>query len=1158
MFKGKIFEAQVLEYRCESHVDNYSASSPIYPYGIFHEAWLETSFTPDYLSTALGFYLKAGSSRWFQLGATQPTEDPTSTYRLKMDAIGTDATVTTAEFHTGVVSRLVFTDVVVRIRNDALWQIEIGTVEWWCNDSLEGSWSGVEAFSTMVPTPSSIPIMPGPVRVGGFCRISAGTETGLIYPRTDTSSCAGTAKVGFRFKQGGVWYMPKAKFVPAESVGGPSLVGMYSATTMWDGVLHTDYAQLTNYSYRGTMFGYDVYDRESSQTDRTIFSATLYPDYEKSVQRLNDDYGAMIYRGAFPACTARATYTRIGGDRSNVSRSQTTEPLPAQSEFLAVVGLEKHPIEDPLDKPSYSHVSLSAIESVSDAIYAVAIPAGTHVVSTSYDNPAWLGAYTHITRSWFDTSTWVFPHQIKVLTTPGNRVMSYLSHADPKVVYFNTWCNPHWSYCLWFPLEKNPDTGASRAGATAWKIEDVEVTPQEYWLTERAQYLRHPALPAGENKRIRNTILTEPLRQSGFAGLMLNQVFGQITSWWGISRFRLQKFQPAGNYPSTGETAAAWSFVDPATGTVSDGGITFDGDGNELVVAILDVGRWDMPPYMAPHGCDRIFVSWSDPNIASMTVKCVGSDGAEVVLATSPGTYLRPRAPGNKYAGTWGHDYSGNLASDELSIVDQGLDLLPEGDSADWMEDREKAFCFGLLPGSGCARLRFEVERVDPDATATFEHPVFLPPSSDNRRIVYESAPYASLLCAQGPVIRYGVWTYWDPLYGFVHEPPNLNTPELMPTALDWLCWHRQAIKGVPADDLLDEEIATVYEEGEEYTLRKHLALDADNQVLTHSFVCDLDRERLDGEHQFAGVMVSSYREVPPLAGFPTRLWDMQEGTQTLQHGQATYSLIATKRWLVNPGGENNLIPPDPPGAGDWLTQDNLVYKWFGGWHLHSLDGSEQREWKVRRGETDYAKVRPWRGYVWIADTVPEAGPVGGWHARTCYRSGLTYAVKVSAEGLDLWRYNRRGSVFRSRIFEDTDLVEAQLAVHPRGRVSIYYTKPSGGGYDVLRIDSVSHGRAWSEPVSAFPGKMVAPATDDRTGVEYAAAWDDGDWRLWRKKTRDSDWEDLGEIVTGAPENRAGLTVTAGPRRELAFHYFDGTDDRRLVTSDDGEHWQEA
>lgn len=1135
MFAGKVFEAQRLQYRCRSNGSGFAVSG-MFPIKLAHGASLATFFTPDYLGTAPGFSMTVQSSRWATTGVTQPNENPQTSASLAFPAIATDTTVSRVYWSEDCDAVLDFTDVALYMNHNANWELHIGQIEWRLNDELLGSWGGLTLYSSMVPTPMAIPVMPGAVNISASAIVTLGEPTGIPLPCHTEAEMISTAHVGFRYLQNGVWQSPPVAF--PEPFGPPpapyGLDDILLGGDMWDGVIRCRNYKLWDYTYTGQREGYDTY-RYDNISETSNASATIIPDLPKGVARLNDDYAAVVLRGGFPETFAegrlvdlvyRPEYAGTFPPWTVTEERQVHAPY---TQMLSTVTNDEHVIEEPLTQQTFSPCDINRTYFDFTRWNELVVPIG----STEWwwtggpPMPPWAGS-PQVTRQ-NGAAYYTFPSRVT-----RSQTLSYLSHAVDQVEYLNTWANPHWSYLLWFPPE-------DASPSVQWLIDGSPATPQEYWLNARQQHLEHPALPANERLKVRNNIVTEPLWQNGLAGLMLEAVLGQVTSWWGVSRFNAQVVAPEAAVVYDAESAPAWSMEDDDTGELiisPEGVIVQLNPGQTAAKVRLDIGRFTEFPWMLPHVATRIRTDWDGEKVVSGKVRQVGVDGSKVTLAAEPGlAQLKARGGSRKYAGTWAQDFGVSF------IDDVGLDIWEPGTrslSVPTMTNPERVFSFGLLPARGFDELAFEITVApedDPEATpapVTIRWPVLLNAwGIDDVRIIQEAPMFQSVLIRNGPWWRSGVWQFYDPFVGFMN-PPAVNPAFGMPTAGDWLCSRRLIFDGTFPLDLgaIEAEMATLYDRDIEWTQVKHLWSDPFTQApVTHSWL-------MKGEHSLLGCMVNSFSEVPPLAGFPNRErngdFQFVDGT----HDQRAYSLITSKQYVVHAnranGAVNRLLkPPVDPENNRLVADPSLPEGYAGGWHLEEVDGSEQAQWRIRlasKGDPnrDYARVRPWHGYVWVPDTADETkrGQFGIKLTRDP-KLGFVHAVlPAGAGGITLQSWDQSAGVARSRMVTTDESTCAAIAwsQHTRQLAVVYDIRDETQAGTIYKTTTDSQGIRWSNPEMLWEGVGAANAFD-HAGREYVSYWQDGAFRLRYRKWEGQPWQGPFTIASSDIEGTTGIEV---------------------------------
>lgn len=1117
MFAGRVFKAERLQYRCRSNGSG-SASSGMFPIQLAHSASLSTFFTPDYLSTALGFSMSVSSSRWAVTGFTQPDENPQTSATLVFPAIATNASISRAYWSSDCDAVLDFFDVALYMNHNANWELHIGRIEWRLNDELLGAWGGLTLYSTMTPTPMAIPVIPGAMNISASGSVTFGEPTGIPLPSYTEAEMTSTGHIGFRYLQDGVWKSPPITF-PTPFVPPPApygLDGILLGGNMWDGVIRCRSYKLWNYTYTGQDRGYDTY-RYDNISEGASASATIIPDLSKSVERLNDDYAAVVFRGGFPETFEegrivdliyRPEYGFSSPPWYVVQERRVHKPY---TQFLSTVQNAEHLIEEPMKQPTLSMCNVSRSYFDFTRWNELVVPIG----STQWwwiggpPMPPWAGS-PQITRK-NGGVYYTFPNRISRSQTLG-----YLSHFSNRIEYLNTWANPHWSYLLWFAPEESP-------ASVHWKVNGAPVTPQEYWLQARQQHVEHPALPAGERLKIRNHIVTEPLWQNGLSGLMEGQVFGQFTSWWGISRFIADPITPIAAVAFDTRSVPAWRTED-GTIAVGAGGVTVTPTAGKSTITVdLDVGRFGEFPYMLPHTATEVTVGWNGSEVTGGKASQIGADGSATTLTDTPGRFRKVRGGSKKYAGTWRQNYGVGYTDDT------GVDLYEptkKSMSNAIMSDNERVFSFGLLPARGFDKLRFEIT-IEPDTPQPFTitFPVFHNAwDVSDLQFIREAAYFTSVLTPDGPWWRYGVWTFYNPFLGLL-DPPSVSVAEGMPTALDWLATKRIAFLGRSPFDLMYEEIATLYDVNIEWTQVKHLAADPFQQTpVTHSFI-------LKGQNKIVGAMVNSYAEVPPLAGWPGPTRDANFKT-TNGYSQTAYSLISTRQWLVQPGDPtdpvNRLLKPPFTPENNRITNAPPCSGYIGGYHRDVVDGSEQIDWRIRlewKGkDVDFARVRPWHGYVWV----PGDSVAGFFALRMCRDEhlGFLHAVVPSSPGVKLRSWDETKGVDRERDVTDDEAQIAAIAWSRESRqlVVVYCHTEEDDTVVIKRTATDSQGLKWSEPEMLWEGNGAANAFD-AAGREYVSYWFDGKFRIKYRRAEGEDWQGPFDIADSEDEGATAIEI---------------------------------
>jgi hypothetical protein len=218
------------------------------------------------------------------------------------------------------------------------------------------------------------------------------------------------------------------------------------------------------------------------------------------------DFEALVRRWGFPKCNrvaaeecTKVTPGEVGEDpvETGTSTVSNVDIYPRLTQLLETVFETPGTIEQPLSTgiraPFYSYAKATVVI-LPDSYTNVKIQSFPTTVDDLGDNP--------------DMS-------------------NVTSHPDLLVRYFNTWCNPLWSFSLWFP----PDSASS---SIRWNLDGAD-SDIDYWYQVRQQHSQHPSLPGGQNTLHRSNVVSDPITQHGVVGL--SAIWNGLPSWWGISRF---------------------------------------------------------------------------------------------------------------------------------------------------------------------------------------------------------------------------------------------------------------------------------------------------------------------------------------------------------------------------------------------------------------------------------------------------------------------------------------------------------------------------------------------------------------------------------------------------------------------------------------------
>jgi hypothetical protein len=422
-------------------------------------------------------------------------------------------------------------------------------------------------------TPAGIPLLGIPFRGGWGSATNPVPVRGVPTASTALSDVQATANAdpiamsdnGYRFKENGVWY---ALPVNCSILGVPGVacdcdniaMPAYGAPDSWSltgsGYDHQrDRVYLREHAVCGMCTNgpasipaeYDVFEHEVLH-EQSGGQVTLLPSLTRSIQRLNSDYGALIVRGGLPEAKRTAESTCIDWETEDTEQ-ETDEDIffASYTELLSKVTSAAHTIEDPLAEPLYAPYDIGANRFEGKQTAAVLTAPGACPLSEPEEPPGEIVPC-------YDVNSYACEHldgsHNSVVEDSGDNpyLIGIYDHDEAIVRYINFNASPHWQYGPWFPAELDEDAPDS---PTEWKVAGERQNPSTYWAPICTQWIRHPALPEGENTETRNSIVSEPL------------AMGQLRSYWrdsvGIG------FHPwgLGHLPVQDSQRGAYGFQDP-------------------------------------------------------------------------------------------------------------------------------------------------------------------------------------------------------------------------------------------------------------------------------------------------------------------------------------------------------------------------------------------------------------------------------------------------------------------------------------------------------------------------------------------------------------------------------------------------------------------
>ena len=1070
-------------------------------------------------------------------------------------------TYTVASAFTGSFSALLeFDNWRVYFRSNGTWRLKFDAVRLYVNGSVVWSAGATTLDNTVYDAPTGIPLW------GILPRASAGAyynpEEAYGVPaavcsavalQTDRGDAACDSDTGWRYREtaGGAWITPPVYVslpaIPAQAcdASAPAATAP-TATTTWGagvsgyverryevtdrGIVECDCPpdQTTLVKSQHRIFDLDF------QRDRASNEVLLVPDLTKAVRRWNSTYyRALIFRWGFPY-TKEYSYSLCrdwfsGGEDpdSETLVDSESEVHASLTQFLESVTNTTATIEAPFAYRSVAPAAMSGVEFRGQKSCAVLVrPASCSLGEPDSEVACWStvdAADEQVTAS-------SFPSLVEdSISNPD--IANWLDHDDPVARYLNTVCAPHLAFGYWFPPDTlDTDLDGIPDQQLQWLVDGGPIASR-YWLDTRYQWDYQTSLPAPTSRRM---ALVSPPLSIGLLSLFWKSRFGTETSPWGVSGFVADNAPAAlSSLTLSSASSGAWTFTD-CSGSFGVSGITLTPDpGKTTIVAKLSLGRFAAQDFLFAHLCDRITVDWSLAHVVAAAVSLVGSSGTVKVQVTAPDTFRRVVGNDDKYAGSYKQDYGAGYIT-----TDEGSDSLPSGVSASYMGDAERVFAFGLLAGYGAEELRFTFQVDDPANTVLLEYPTFLRPSS--HALYHENGNHSDVVSARGPGVRWGNHAHY--YSGALHATPAVYPIGVPPlgwksSALDWLCFRRQALEAAVYDSGLYAELQTLFdsEEADQATAAEmYESIDSG----TISFLAPYS-----GSAFPRGIMVNSL-EYPPIPHLPIGARDPATMQPTGVPAQEAWSQAEERRVYVG-NGATHLFD----GATQWTSTEVSPVGWVITSHLHALSNDEGSGFLLKRGSTEIAQASPYHGYFTVRANAGGGLGDAGVHLDLA-QHGLLVEPKATLDGLMVTVYNVDGWSEEHEISGDVPDNVVQVACSPDG--SFYVVFDLGGSVYISRSNST--GDLWSVPEVILTGTHPAPASEKgKDGLEAIAVYDGGTWKCYVRLAETEAFTLRGSIASIGTPYPSGLEWAPHAGRPLVFTTSNGTDILRYKSSDLGE-----
>lgn len=963
--------------------------------------------------------------------------------------------------------------------------------------------------------PAFIPLIGIPIQLSGSA--TASTTSLPTYGETSTydynSETTGTVSGGWRYKEvgGSVWLTPDVTIlglsVPAITCAQSTSVSAISATNTYNLSIPVYAYARKKRAFVGnenaqiqveascfdttteittvicdetgdaicpdeTIQNRDVYSIEN-WTESKGGSIRAVPNLDKAIKRINDDFKALIYRTEMPQTQVQRSATCTDGG-VNDSDTTNTEIHPYQDEILQVVEETSASMEDTLGYETYAPISATGSKSYTKTFEFY------EYCETLECPPSWFscevacdGVVTYeCTVIWPDhpTESVSYSASVSFPSSVGSSsdMAGYLGHTGSGLArYINSWCNPLWSFLLW---------------TESWEVDSSAETWDDYWEKIGSQWIYNAA--ASITDETRNHLVSEPLGNDGNSSFLETNVSG--LRWLGISRFITKEVTPRTTYDYTSGSSSLWSATDATLTHGSD--ITVNPSASPCEVA-LDLGSFTVEPFLWPHLCDRITVGWTTTNISDVKVYLEAIDGTRVLLNDNENGVAksRPSAQATKYAGSWDQDYGAGI------ITDSGSDDTVDGISSATMASAERAFAFQLLADYTAEKLVFVIEVSDVDTDVNIDYPTIEYTKSSTRLHTPENAHQSSVVHSEGAGVRFGIWDTGTS--GTINNPPALYDPDERPNTVDWLCAERLVVEGIAHDSNLTTELSTLRDTFEGQSV---------GNERTSSYGLWLTPEPASANWYLA--LVASLAECPPLGHFPRQERDKTDWSENGDLVQHTWVYAQGPDYLVNPGYQADLVHSSTV----WTSGASSVLGWNRSKHSEQVDNTETGS-KIVQGTTEYATVRPFRGFYSV---LPPGEDIGG-IAYTTHQDGMHYRAYINGGGkLVTERSDNLLSWMGVTTTIDADYVWLSHSFSGEPRVFLQYT--DGG---VVYLRESYDGLNWGMATTISAGSSnEASAMIEVPGGRYFHYWIDSSGNIKGRET------DAGGNTIGTADFSTSIT----------------------------------
>lgn len=332
------------------------------------------------------------------------------------------------------------------------YRVVVTSVDITVGGSSVASFTGGTINNSRVP-PDGLPLL-STVSLVGSVTASGQDGFGISGAFDSDAISEGTVGGGIRWKETSI-----SAWVEGPIVTPYTITDVPVGTTTYDdqfNVYHRDRHTRTALG-GGAYSGSTIYETKQG-------SMHIFPNWDKKLYRLNDDFAVQLHRLYFPTLVNRNQESSGVLASPTFTDTNVYTTLPALT-FIATTT----PTTDE---------SPFTLDTVCPAHYGYGYEEGYS--SESFDNEPVVGGLIEQ-----ETQSTIFPYSVSSFT-------GYRNHSEAVFRYLNTWANPHWSFLL--------DT-------KDWYVDGYNELWNDYWVKVGQQ-----VLDAGEDPPMsRNHLISEPL-----------------------------------------------------------------------------------------------------------------------------------------------------------------------------------------------------------------------------------------------------------------------------------------------------------------------------------------------------------------------------------------------------------------------------------------------------------------------------------------------------------------------------------------------------------------------------------------------------------------------------------------------------------------------